>query len=1853
MIVLRRSLLPLLSILLLTYCGSPEPSDPVDPAFTGYVSAFTSGVVSNQAVVRIQLAEPYARAKVNQIVKEKLFEFKPAIQGETFWENERTLAFRPAQKLPSGKLIQVNFQLHKLMDVPTKLETMTFDLSVMKQSLEISFSGMSSYSDTDLSWQKVKGTARTYDFAEAKNVEKAITIMQNGKPLPLRWQHEQEGKLHRFFIDSVARGEKASQIIAQWEGEPIGLDQAGEEVFEVPSINNFSVINVRSFSEPNQSITIHFSDPLHPHQDITGLVYLANGKAVKLVRDGNAVKMYPQQSLRGQQEIIVSAGIKNGAGFSLGSAFRQKIIFEDLHPAVEFLGEGQITPTSGGLKVPFRAVNLSAVTVRVIQIFEENVPQFLQVNQIDGHRELKRSGRLVYKGEVRLQSPKAIDYAQWNNFELDLSRFMEAEPGAIYRVKLNFTPYQSLYACPEKWPEEYREFFEDNTSEQNFYSEPSSHSYYYDSYSPHYRQYNYRDRDNPCKLSYYLRGNRIATKNILASNFGIIAKGGANGEMRFAISDLKTARPLKNIEVEVRNLQNQVMQKAVTDNEGFAMVQVERKPFLAVAKRGQERGYLRLDEGSALSLSMFNVGGQRLVQGVNGRIYGERGVWRPGDSLFLTFVLQDKQQVLPAEHPVVMELYTPQRQLAQRMVVHRGTNGFYSFKTKTHRDAPTGNWRAKVKVGGSEFERTLRIETVKPNRLKVNLQFDEKILTSQTRKATLSSRWLHGAPAPGLKADVELSLSAGSTQFDSYPDYQFDDPSREFYGSEQKIFEGNLNDNSEAEVPLEWEVDEEQAPGMLRASFKVRVFERGGEFSVDRVHKKLSPYESYVGVKVPEGKGWNGALYSDAPHVIPIAAVNEKGELITRRNVKIEVYNISWRWWWQQSGDRNLSRYVQDRSANLIQEGTVDVLDGKGNFELKFDRNHYGRKFIRVIDPKTGHSAGKPFYVTYRGWWNNSGSSSPGGAEMLTFSTSQEKYTVGETVKVEVPTARQGRVLVSIERGSKIIKTYWQDLNSEKNTIEFKATPGMAPNVYVHLSLVQPHSQVENDRPLRLYGVQPVRIDNPDTRLEPQLEMASELAPEEKFTVKVSEKEGRKMTYTLAVVDDGLLDLTHYKTPDLWSHFYAKHALRIHTWDMYKYVMGAYTGKMAGLLAAGGDDYINKSGGAKANRFKPVVMFKGPFELEKGSRKHTFTMPNYVGSVRVMVVAGEGNAYGREENSVPVKKPLMALATLPRVAGPGETLTLPVTLFAMDPKVKNVKVRIETNGLLQADGAATSQNVRFNAVGDKVLRFKLRAAEKLGIAKVNIIAESGSERATYQVEMDVRASNPRITEVRDTALTAGASHTFNYIPVGMKGTNYATLEVSTLPALHLEKRLQFLIRYPHGCIEQTTSAVFPQLFLSKLLKMKPAEQASVEGNVRSALNKYLRFQTASGGFAYWPGNGQDNEWGTNYAGHFMLEAQKLGYTIPSGMLKRWTDFQIRQANGYSGESGQYSHHQSHQLTQAYRLYVLALAGEPQLGAMNRLRSKSNLTLQAQWRLAGAYAQAGKNRVALSIIQNLGTQVEPYRELSPTYGSRLRDQAMILETLTLLNKSALAADVMQEVARQLGARSWYSTQTTAYALMAIAKYSGGYAQNQNISYTWQAGKAGHKVEVTTPISKHTLAVNDLKQKVSVRNDSKQPLFITLSSSGIPASAPLSDQANNLGMQVDYLDLQGKAMAIDKLSQGTDFMAKVTLRHPGIRDNYREMALTQIVPSGWEIRNLRMDEGFEGMEESAYQYRDIRDDRVLTYFDLKKGNSSTFYILLHAAYQGRFYLPTVYAEAMYDAEIFARKGGKWVQVTAPGQ
>ena len=535
----------------------------------------------------------------------------------------------------------------------------------------------------------------------------------------------------------------------------------------------------------------------------------------------------------------------------------------------------------------------------------------------------------------------------------------------------------------------------------------------------------------------------------------------------------------------------------------------------------------------------------------------------------------------------------------------------------------------------------------------------------------------------------------------------------------------------------------------------------------------------------------------------------------------------------------------------------------------------------------------------------------------------------------------------------------------------------------------------------------------------------------------------------------------------------------------------------------------------------------------------------------------------------------------------------------------------------------------------------------MGVGLGSVVATSGSVRAAQTIELDVRMSTQRVTDVLGTLLEPGAAWEPAVDLPGRPGTNEVTLEVSRTPPLDLGRRLGYLLRYPHGCVEQTVSSAFPQLFLGRLLELSPQQQDDVETNVKAALQRLQSFQTSGGGFGYWPGDDDPSDWVTSYAGHFVLEAKAAGFLPPPGMLDQWTRFQRRRARAWVPGSGRA------ELVQAHRLFPLAVAGSPDLGAMNQLRERERLPVTARWRLAATYELAGQPEAADALARPGSVTVEPYRELSGTFGSDVRDRALILEALLILGRTDSIGPLVQDLSRSLSADRWLSTQETAYALLALARSAGdaGAGHETSFSYAWEGADA---VSVTSPtplVQRSLEAGSGGDGALVVQNRGEVPLYTRLILSGLPPVGREKEASNGLRVSVAYQTTEGDELDPGRLDQGTDFKALVTVTSTGERGDYEQIALSHVVPSGWEIHNERLGPGGR-RAATRFDYQDIRDDRVYTYFALKAGETKTVELRLNASYLGRFYLPPVSVEAMYDATINARVVGRWVEVVEAG-
>ena len=1855
----------LLMIVSFSSCTRTQKDIIPSAEYAPYINAYTGGVISQNSTIRIELTHEQPMVDLNNELKENPFSFSPSLKGKAYWVSNNTIEFVPEEgTLKPGSLYECTFQLGKFVEVDKKLKEFNFSFRVQERNFTLSIEPLP-ITDAQPDEINIKGEICFSDIVKKEEVEKILTVKDgNNKSYPVEIIPTDNLTRYQFCINQVPRDTEDYQLTITANGSPARIDQTQSEEVLIPAKDSFRFLSATRIDEPENGIEVVFSAPLSDTQDLKGLIEIPELSSSVFQIKENRVFIYFEANQLSKLTLNIHEGVKSSQGKTLGTSHSISFSEINLKPQVEMLTTAAILPDSKSLIIPFRAVNLYAVDLSVIRIFENNVLMFMQTNSLASANELRRSGRLVYKKTLWLGKDTSKDIHNWENYSIDLAGLIRQEPGAIYRVILSFRQEYSAYPCGGVDNQEIK-FADNNTpdglmkvsgsalseADEAVWDTPEAY-YYYNGGTMDWSVYRWKERDNPCHPSYYMNSDRAAACNVFASNLGMIVKRNSLNKLWIAVSNILDTNPVGKAQVTVYNFQLQPIGKGETNGEGFVEISSKGTPFIVVAEAEKQKAYVRVVDGEEQSVSRFDVGGKEIQKGLKGFIYGERGVWRPGDTLHISFILEDREKRIPDKHPVALEIYNPKGQFYTKMISTQGMNGFYTFDVPTQAGDPTGLWNAYIKVGGTTFHKGLRIETIKPNRLKINLTLP-KILQSTDKNVTvpLASAWLTGATASKLKAKVEMSLSKVNTQFKNYGQYIFNDPATDFTTIKTDVFDGILNAEGKAGVTLKVPAAT-NAPGMLNATFTTRVFEPGGDASIYTQSIPFSPFVSYVGINLNQPKG--KYIETDKDHVFDVVTVNSQGQPVNRSNLEYKIYRISWSWWWENS-EESFGTYINNSSITPVASGKLQTSGGKTTFKFRVDYPSWGRYLVYVKDKDSGHATGGTIYVDWPESRGRSNKTDPSGIKMLTFSLDKDSYEIGETATAIIPAAAGGRALVSIENGSSVLHREWIEVTNEGDTkYTFEITPEMTPNVYLHISLLQPHAQTINDLPIRMYGIAPVFVTNRQTVLQPQIQMPEVLRPETDFNVTVSEKSGKPMTYTLAIVDDGLLDLTNFKTPDPWNEFYSREALGIRTWDMYDNVLGASAGAYSSLFSVGGDATL-KPADAKANRFKPVVKFIGPFYLEKGRQQtHTLKLPMYVGSVRAMVVAGQDGAYGNAEKTAFVRTPLMLLSTLPRVLSIQEEITVPVNVFAMEKQVKNVTVSLQASGGgVQIEGSH-QQSLTFNRPGDQLVFFTLKTGNKTGKATIKLTASGGGQQTKETIEIEVRNPNPIVTLRSSEWIETGQNKELSYQLGSLSANNQIKLEVSRIPSVDISRRFDFLYNYQHHCTEQLTSKALPLLFIAQFKTIDTREAEKIKANVQEAIRQIYARQLPNGGFVYWPGNAVADEWISSYTGMFLTLAQEKGYAVHANVLNKWKRFQRAAAQNWRmpQEANNWQQWQS-ELQQAFRLYTLALAGAPEYGAMNRMKEQPGLSIQAKWRLAAAYALTGKMKPAEELVYNAETTVIPYSSMNQIYGSSDRDEAMILETLLLMNRERDALQQAKVVSKNLSQENWFSTQSTAFALMAMGRLAEKLSGSLDFTWTWN-GKQQPAVKSAKAVFEKEISTSPKSGTVAVKNQGKGALSVDLITRTQLLNDTLPAISDNLRMDIRYASMDGKPMSVNDIRQGTDFTAIASISNTSGTTDYTNLALTHIIPSGWEVYNERMTvpeaEPQETTDSSGnvsgqYTYQDIRDDRVLTYFNLRRGETKIFTIRLQATYAGNFILPAVQCEAMYDVNVQARsKAGR---------
>ncbi|MFR6634407.1 MAG: alpha-2-macroglobulin family protein [Alistipes onderdonkii] len=1420
----------------------------------------------------------------------------------------------------------------------------------------------------------------------------------------------------------------------------------------------------------------------------------------------------------------------------------------------------------------FEAVNYQKARVRVRKIFANNLLQFFQQNYYDDqyYSSMDYVSRVVRDTTIDLGARSSTRLDQSNTYSLDLSRLITDSRKSMYLLEIRgvdpLTPVDDEY--------DYDYYFGDYRIPQGAVESGRAVRH-----RPHLQE----QRQRPVRRLHDRPGLRP---------------------------------PQRGCKVRTYDRQNQMLAEASTDSEGRAVLRTKDEPYIVTAEAGGDVTFVKVEPGTALSLSNFDVGGTANPKGIKGYIFGERGVWRPGDDIHLTFIVTSDNP-LPESHPASLEFFNPNGQLVQSLVNNSSSDGIYTFSLGTTPASPTGLWRAKITFGGAQFEKSVRVDAIKPNRMKIELKLgDGQLVDAAHFTGSLTARWLHGTPAADAKAVLQAQLSQIATRFKGYEGYSFDDASKYFGTEEREIVTGT----TDAQGSLALSTDELSSleglsPGMLSGRFTVKVFEKSGDFSVDQQVATISPYDTYFGIGVATQKSDWGDEYLDSrkEHIIKVVMLDSKGKPEPgSENVLVSVYKMDSYWWWDASTPNSQAHYAKNALNSNYKTLQATLSNGTGTGH---DALEHGR--LRLLhdprhEPEPG-TLGDPDRMRVLVRLAGRRHFGDGCRHAARPHPRQSQIRPGGQGQGHHPLVAgrtgAGRHRKRQRRAGKLLGGVHRQANRHRNPRQ----GGMAPNIYVSVTLVQPHNSTLNDAPIRLFGVTRLDVEDAARRLTPVVEMPETVKPESEVTIKVREKNGRKMSYVLALVDEGLLGLTRFKTPDPYGYFNATEALGVRTWDMFDYVIGAYGGRIEQMFAIGGDAEQPNTGALKAQRFKPVVRFIDAQKLGTGkTNTHKITLPPYFGEVRVMVIASNGRAFGAAEKDVAVKKPLLVQATMPRVVSTDEEVEVPVTVFALEDGVGKVDVKIAANESFSPVGPS-SKSITLGRSGEEVVSFRLKVNKRTGIGKVRVTAASSGDSSASEIELDVREPNPYVTLSKDYVIDPGKTMAVK----PLKENGKAKLELSSIPPIDLSRRLEYLVRYPHGCIEQITSGAFPQLYLPSVVECDANMLQDIDRNVKSVLSRLGSYQLSDGAFAYWSGNTSRSEWGTVYATHFLIEAAKHGYGVDRAMLDRALKYLRSNPSDYY-------------LTQAYTQYVLALNGTPTRGAMNQLREKAaSLSSDAKWLLAAAYALDGNRKVAEGLISLCVDNAEKANPYDGTYNSDERRMSISLMTLTILGRREEAFRMALKMSDILKKDRWLSTQSTAWMLSTLSTFA--VAGQNGIDAT-----AGRELVKTDK----SIASMPLAAPTEVRNNGSGSLYAVVSQSYTPGKGEETEAANGIRIDVRYTNMDGAAIDPASIRVSTDFYAIVTVSNTSGHERYADLALTHIFPAGWEITSER--------DLSSLTYQDIRDDRVLSYFDLSRGESKEIPVKLTATYKGRYYLPSVYCEAMYDNAVRALKKGQWVEV-----
>lgn len=1333
-----------------------------------------------------------------------------------------------------------------------------------------------------------------------------------------------------------------------------------------------------------------------------------------------------------------------------------------------------------------------------------------------------------------------------------------------------------------------------------------------------------------------------ATKIVAVSDVGLIVKQGLDQLTVFANS-IDGAQPLGNVDLALISTNNQVMDHVRTDAEGVAQVDGLRAKYgqfrlgMVTARHADDFTFLVLRD-TRVDAGRFETGGlYENASGLQAFVYGDRDLYRPGESIHLNTIVRDRTWKPVTGMPMKLVVRAPNGRELRTMRLTLDAEGSAAVDVPVPAASVTGTYQAEVYTATDVLltSRTIAVEEFLPDRIKVNVGTSEPTLApGRSFDLSIDASYFFGPPAASRTYEVSMLITPRPFTAKRYPSYTFDVATADVQVVRRIERTGTLDAAGRATERFEIDTALRNA-GLLRAQFFVTVFDESGRPVHRYEQRDVLTQPVLFGVKkIDRYQSTRQAIQ------IPIIACNLNGDVVSAQ-ARVRVVRNEWHTVMERDG--NTFRYVTQKRELVMVDRLVDVRDASTAFG--FTPAMSGDFDVRVSMPDGGGHVEYGFYAF--GWGDTESSSFAVNTEgFVDITLDKTVYRPGETAKALFTTPFAGTLLVTVERDG-VLEHHTLQTDRRSASLSLKVDDAWTPNVYIAATLIKPHAA--SDMPLTVaHGYQPLLVERPSSRLAVNIIAADRSRSQRKQTIKVQTTPGAHVT--IAVVDEGILQVRNTPTPDPHAYFYQKRALQVDGHDMYPFLFPEL--RIRRMAYGAGDDMSRRLNPFTAKRVNLVTYWSGIINASSGQASIDVDLPAFSGALRVMAVAYKGASFGSASKTMTVADPVVLSTSLPRVLAPGDSVDVPVMVANTTPRSATVTCRLTATGPVSVVGTQRSLVLQPNT--DGVAMFRI-VGTGLGAAKITATADGLGETFTNVTEIAVRPTSPLAETSGSGVVSAGKSMDVRVSGDYVPGTARGRLIVSTFPAVQITTNLGQLLGYPYGCVEQTISKAFPQIYLADLVKAWKANVAMTSDpvkNVQEAVRKVESMQGYNGGVTYWPGGGDITWWGTAYAAHFLAEARRAGYDVDERTHDRMLQYLSMRVRKRETEEvrtyvtdGSFTVQMRPARDVFYSLFVLASAGRQDVPTMNYYKSvSSTLPQDGKYLLACTYLMLGDRR-SYDALRPSTFKDETYRPFSGgSFASPIRDMALALYAMvSTAPDDAQTATLARRLSATMQGGDIYSTQENAFAVLALGKLAQRAARSGATATVSVNGKSVGTVKSATQGFDVGM---DATYRITATGGT---IYYVWSAEGVRADGRVQREDRTLEVRRTYLDRNGRVISGASLKQNDVVVVRVTVRTLD-RSTVDNVVVSDVLPAGLELENPRLHADAStsfAKDASIAQYYDYRDDRMQL-FVRADGTTRSYYYVVRAVSKGRFMQGPIGADAMYDDDVHSYHGGGVVTV-----